>query len=202
MKECVKAILGLGNPGREYERSRHNLGYMVIDNILLAHNARLRAGNGEFLYAKIDIDGKQIFLLRSTTYMNYSGIGAYDACECLDINPDELLVVLDDFALEFGNLRIRRSGSDGGHKGLASVIYHLGTENIPRLRIGIGPLPEGVDAVDFVLGEFNDKELKALPKIIEKASDAAIMCAINGIQRAMEVYNRRSKPNGIKSEER
>ncbi|RKZ28790.1 aminoacyl-tRNA hydrolase [bacterium] len=187
----LKAIIGLGNPGDRYSNTRHNIGYLVVDALLQKFRGNWKPGRGNFFYAQVKIGGKSIYLLRSSTYMNDSGIGVTGAVQKLNFFPDELLVILDDFALPFGQIRIRKSGSDGGHNGLASIIYHLNTQDFPRMRIGIGPLPDGMSSVNFVLGEFLEDERKALPQIIDRCSDAVVVAVRQGIDRAMEKFNRR-----------
>ena len=190
----IKFILGLGNPGEEYARTRHNVGYMVTDALAEKFRGVWKPGHGRFYYAPVKIGGRDVFLLRAATYMNESGLGARDAAEQFSFVPQELLVVLDDFALPFGTLRLRPAGSDGGHNGLASVIYHLGTEKIPRLRVGIGPLPQGIDPAEFVLSDFLPQEQEALVEIISRCVDAIVVAVVRGLDRAMELYNRRPRP--------
>ncbi len=191
--QTIHAIIGLGNPGAEYAATRHNIGWMVTDKILEKFRGQWRPGKGKFLYSQVKIGGRNIYVLRSTTYMNNSGIGVLDAIDKLDIIPQELLVVLDDFALPFGTIRIRKQGSDGGHNGLSSIIYHLETEEFPRLRIGIGPVPENADTIDFVLGEFTPDERESLPEIINKSVNAVVVAVRQNIERAMELYNRKKQ---------
>lgn len=188
----ISAIVGLGNPGDQYAETRHNIGWMVTDEILNKFRGKWRTGKGKFIYAPVKIGGIDIYILRLRTFMNNSGIGVLDAVQKLNLNPNEILVVVDDFIIPFAMLRIRKSGSDGGHNGLASIIYHINTENIPRIRIGIGPLPDGESSVDFVLGEFSKNELEEIPNIIKNASEAAIMSVTRGLDRAMDIFNRRN----------
>ncbi len=188
----VSAIVGLGNPGDRYAETRHNIGWMVTDKMLNKFRGKWRAGKGKFIYAPIKIGGIDVYILRLKTFINDSGIGVLDAVQKLNINPDEILVVVDDFILPFGMLRIRKNGSDGGHNGLASIIYHIGTENFPRIRIGIGPLPDGASSIDFVLGKFSKNELEKIPSIITNASEAVIMSVTHGLNRTMGVFNRRN----------
>ncbi len=191
MDDKVDAIIGLGNPGERYRGTRHNVGYMVADLIVSKFRGKWKSGKGRFFYSAVKIGGETKFILRSATYMNESGLGALDAALTLDIPPQRMLVVLDDFALPFGEIRIRKSGSDGGHRGLASVIYHLNTQDIPRLRVGIGPVPEDEDNIDFVLSDFTGEERNLLEDIIRISADAAVLSARVGLQKAMEKYNRK-----------
>lgn len=187
----IKTIMGLGNPGEEYFSTRHNIGYLVVDALLKKFHGEWKSGRGSFFYAPIKIGGSTVYLVRSTTYMNNSWNGAANAVEKLDILPSELLVILDDFALPFGQIRIRKSGSDGGHNGLASIIYHLATQKFPRLRIGIGPVPDDEDAINFVLDKFTPDERKFLPEIIKRSADAAIVAVKQNIGKAMEMFNKK-----------
>ncbi len=123
--------------------------------------------------------------------MNHSGIAVFDSLEIFNLTPAELLIVVDDFALPLGTLRIRASGSDGGHNGLASIIEHLGTQDFPRLRVGIGYLPKNTDPADFVLDEFGPQEKKLLPEIIHKSISAITVAIRQDLQKAMELYNRK-----------
>lgn len=180
-------IFGLGNPGREYARTRHNLGFMVTDALARAFGARFRKRKA-WHEAKMSIGGTACALVKPTRFMNLSGEVAK---EYLSLHPDEFLVVCDDLALPFGKLRIRTRGSDGGHNGLANIIYHLGTGNFPRLRMGIGAVPEGMDGADYVLSEFIEQERRALPEVIEAGKDALVMVVEQGITAAMNQFNSR-----------
>lgn len=185
----MAAVLGLGNPGDQYSGTRHNIGKNAVAGLIERLGLRLEPGRGEFVFAG-DPD-RDLILAYNTTFMNLSGISALDIVERFEIEPGELLVVCDDFNLPFGALRIRRSGGDGGHNGLGSIIAQLGTEEFPRLRIGIGPVPEGVDAADFVLSEFASGERQHLPAIALAAADALLAVFTDGLDRAMSVHNRR-----------
>jgi len=187
----IRAILGLGNPGNQYQKNRHNLGYRVADGLLKKYGGKLKAGKGNYYFVPVKISGREVFILRSSTYMNNSGIGTLDAIDALNILPEELLVIFDDFVLPFGSIRIKYTGSHGGHNGLESIIYYLGTESIPRMRIGIGPISPNQDAVKFVLGDFEDNEEKMLSEILDTALEAVFVCVTRGLDRAMELFNRR-----------
>lgn len=193
MKPEIRCIVGLGNPGEQYAATRHNIGWMITDALLEKFRGVWRAGKGKFLYSPIRISGRQIYLIRCTTFMNNSGVGVIDAMERLEIAPSELLVIFDDFSLPFGTIRIRKSGSDGGHNGMASIIYLSGTQKIPRMRIGIGSVPENTSPVDFVLDEFKPNEKKMLPDIIKISVEAVVLTVIKGIDSAMERFNRKGK---------
>ena len=182
----IRLIIGLGNPGAEYNRTRHNVGFEVVDLLASAWGLTWQHSKSwHALWAK----GEQAILVKPTSYMNRSGAPLSAVTNFYKIAPPEILVVLDDLALELGRLRIRTEGGTGGHHGLESIILHLGTETIPRLRIGIGAAPsEG--AVDHVLGRFFEEEIPVVEKTIERAADA-VKCAIDkGVLSAMNLFNK------------
>jgi PTH1 family peptidyl-tRNA hydrolase len=182
----VRLVIGLGNPGAEYNRTRHNVGFNVVDLLASAWGlAWQHSKSWHALWAK----GEQAILVKPTSYMNRSGEPLSAVANFYKIAPAEILVVLDDLALELGRLRIRTEGGTGGHNGLESIIMHLGTEAIPRLRVGIGAAPsEG--AVDYVLGRFFDDEIPVVERTIERAADA-VKCAIDkGVLSAMNFFNK------------
>ena len=180
----IRLVAGLGNPGREYQRTRHNVGFMVLDR--LAADAQLpwdyseKWGAG---WAKTDV-----ILVKPATFMNRSGQPLAAIANFYKIAAHEILVVLDDFALPLGRLRIRPQGSSGGHNGLESIFEHFGTEAVPRLRVGIGTAPSQ-GATDYVLGRFFEEEQPLLDTTIKRAA-AAVKCAIdNGLIAAMNLFN-------------
>jgi PTH1 family peptidyl-tRNA hydrolase len=177
-------IFGLGNPTAKYALTRHNLGFMTVDTIARRLKTRFHHRPDRFL-ARTLIEGKQLILVKPLLYMNNSGVVIK---EQLAEQPDEFLVVLDDLALPFGTLRLRPQGSDGGHKGLASIIAHLGTDDFPRLRVGIGS-PVNCDPTEFVLSPFTEEETALLPDILERAADACLMVVTAGLQKAMTRFN-------------
>lgn len=179
----------MGNPGPRYAFTRHNVGFMVIDEILKNHRFDYIQRNKSYNLGKVTFYKKNLFFLKPLTFMNLSGTVLPEVLDTLQINPTEILIIYDDIALPLGKIRIRTSGSSGGHNGIKSVIQHLRTQNFGRLRIGIGPKPEGVTLTDFVLGEFTEEELKILKKVF-KISVEAIECILeNGFEEAMRIYN-------------
>jgi PTH1 family peptidyl-tRNA hydrolase len=190
-------VVGLGNPGDEYAKSRHNLGFMVLEEL----KARSRAGalKAKFsgAFTKCQLGGRDIILLRPETYMNESGIAVRQLSEYYHIAPDELLIVFDDFALPFGSLRLRLSGSAGGHNGLSSVITHLSTAAFPRLRLGIGPLPPRVSSVDFVLGKFSPDEEKTLETVLQGAVETMEDALKLGLEKAVSRMSLRTPKETI-----
>ena len=178
-------IFGLGNPGDEYLMSRHNLGFMVVD--ALAHNLGLRfKPSGDALVAKGSCSNQNLHLVKPLTYMNRSGRVVKDV---LADNKDDFLVVVDDVDLEFSRLRLRKQGGTSGHNGLESIAERLDTEEFPRLRLGIGPRPDGAELSDYVLQRFSADELENLKDLISRAADACLLVLEKGIDNAMNEVN-------------
>ncbi|MEO0146269.1 MAG: aminoacyl-tRNA hydrolase [candidate division WOR-3 bacterium] len=159
----MRAIVGLGNPGPIYSLTRHNIGHMLVDFYAQREGMRLTAGKGDFLAGL----KAELWVVKTTCYMNVSGIAVAQFLEETSLAPSDILVIYDDAALPFGKLRLRPRGGSGGHRGMESVIYHLGTEEVPRLRMGIGPPPKGVFLRDFVLSRFSKAEEALLPEFLE-----------------------------------
>jgi PTH1 family peptidyl-tRNA hydrolase len=182
-------IVGLGNPG--YDGTRHNVGFMVVDEVRHALHAGRWTRAGAFDYARGTEAGMTILLVKPLTYMNLSGTAVREALVMTGTLLERTLIVLDDFQIPLGALRMRPSGSDGGHRGLASVITTLGTEAVPRLRCGIGgdALPPKEERRDFVLENFSAGEDAEARAMIGRAAEAARVFATSGIGRAMTVYN-------------
>lgn len=183
----IRAIVGLGNPGQEYDRTRHNLGFEVVDR--LKGESEFAPGIGNYRICETSISSSRIVLLKPTTYMNRSGTAVRRLLEAQELLPPEILVIADDFNLPLGRIRLRRNGSDGGHNGLASVIYHLETEDFPRLRMGIGPVPEKIEAEDFVLERFTDEELASAEEMIDRAVQAVKSWLAEGYEKTAAIYN-------------
>lgn len=188
------AIFGLGNPGGEYEMTRHNVGFMVVDALAKRLGFNFKPGAGDYLVSLGKYAGKEILLVKPLTYMNNSGVAVKDVVERFKIDLKDILVICDDLNLPLGVLRIRQKGSDGGHNGLYSIIYHLKTTEFPRLRCGIGNFERVQNMVGFVLSKFNDDEIKILNEMIANAVDATLCFITDGILIAMNRYNRRVKP--------
>ena len=182
----IRLVVGLGNPGAEYERTRHNIGFNVVDALASEWElAWQHSRSWQALWAK----GERAILVKPASYMNRSGGPLSTVAHFYKIEPAEILVVLDDFALELGRLRLRLEGGTGGHNGLESIILQFGTEAIPRLRIGIGGAP-GEGAVDYVLGRFFEEERPVVEKAITRAAEA-VKCAIDkGVLSAMNLFNK------------
>ena len=183
-------IVGLGNPGKEYERSRHNCGFRALD--ILADKLGCRVDKGKFqgLYGQCSYGGKKLFLLKPVTYMNLSGRSVLQLSSYFNIPPQRIIVLFDDISLEPGRLRIRPDGSAGGHNGIKSIIQEVGSQAFPRVKIGVGakPNPE-YDLADWVLSCFSAGEEKALAPALERAADAALCIVDRGTAEAANRYN-------------
>jgi PTH1 family peptidyl-tRNA hydrolase len=187
-------IVGLGNPGEQYEWTRHNAGFMVIDE--LARRTGQMSGGGlrvkecQALTARVQLAGQTVLLIKPQTYMNLSGVAVEQLQAKYDVlDPAQVLVITDDFALPFGKLRIRPDGSAGGHNGLKSLIAKLGSQKFPRLRLGIAPDHPLKNSADFVLAEFPRKDRAALATMVERAADAIESMLTDGIANAMNQFN-------------
>jgi PTH1 family peptidyl-tRNA hydrolase len=180
----------LGNPGREYERTRHNIGFMLADLAAsrLAPGERWRDWKGLGLYLELESSGRKVFLLKPQTYMNLSGQAAQSLASFYKIPAAGVLAVYDDLALPFGKLRLRKDGSAGSHNGMASVIAALGSA-AARLRLGIGPRPGHIQGKDFVLSGFSKEEGERLPEFLDRACAAFKTALEDGLETAMNRYN-------------
>lgn len=186
-------IVGLGNPGEEYVQTRHNVGFMVLDNLHEKYGSRFKKGRGPYFQEKVLLRKKPVLFVKPATYMNLSGNAVRHIVDYYKITDfAKILIILDDFNIPFGNLRLKPNGSAGGQNGLDSILQALHTRQIPRLRIGIGNsrAQPGSDAKSFVLSKFNKREQKELPEVIEWATNAAVSFVENGIDTTMNQYNR------------
>ena len=184
-------IVGLGNPGERYERTRHNLGFMLVDLLARQSNAQVKRSECRALVGRAEIEGRAVELVKPQTYMNLSGESV--ACllrkrEWLKV-ADDLLVVSDDIALPFGSIRLRARGSSGGQKGLENIISVLGTDEFLRLRIGIRPEHTVSDTAAFVLERFTKAQQAEVEKILERSAEALRAVLRDGIDKAMSLYN-------------
>jgi len=189
----VKLIVGIGNPGKEYERTRHNLGFLVVERLakkfdLKFQNSSLTKG----LVAEGKVQEQEALVLLPLTYVNNSGIAVKQIVESVQIPLENILIVCDDFNIDFRRMRVRAKGGDGGHNGLHSIIYHLNSESFPRLRLGVGPLPRNANQngiTDFVLGEFSKAEQNELEEFVSLAAQCCETYLLDGVERAMEQFN-------------
>ena len=186
----IRLVAGLGNPGPEYEHTRHNIGFLVVDRVAADFGSRWEKSSkwGALLAKRGDS-----LLVKPTTYMNRSGEPLLMIAQFYKIEPREILIVLDDLALPLGRLRLRANGGPGGHNGLESIIMQFGTEDIPRLRIGIGAAPRD-GAVEYVLSPFFEEEKPLVESTIHRAVDAVKWAIDNGLVSAMNTFNKTEEP--------
>lgn len=185
----MKLIVGLGNPGRAYDGTRHNVGFDVLEKLAERAGSPSRRARFQGEVAQISLRGTSALLLWPLTWMNLSGSSVLAARDFYKVADPDILVVCDDFQLPRGTIRIRGKGSSGGQKGLADVSRRLGSQEIPRLRVGIGPVPTNWDCPDFVLGRFTREERPEVDAMIERSADAVEEWAAAGIEAAMNRYN-------------
>ena len=186
----MKILAGLGNPGYEYALTRHNVGWMVIDQIV--EQSRLGIPKDSFssmAWGPCFLEGQRCVLLKPLTFMNLSGRAVGEAARYYDCPPEDVLTICDDVALPFGTLRLRAKGSSGGQKGLESVLGAFRTLDAPRLRIGVGAQPEGRDRASWVLGVFDRDQRELLPEVIQRAADGCLAGVRTDIQKAMSFVN-------------
>ena len=190
-------IAGLGNPGKQYEATRHNMGFDTIDCLVEKHNIPQGGVKFNAMYGKSIIGGEKAILMKPLSYMNLSGGPIQEMSGYFKIDPEtELIVIYDDIDLEPGQLRIRKKGSAGGHNGIKDIIRRLGTEKFIRIRVGVGAKPKDWDLADFVLGHFSDSDRKLVDEGINDAAEAVEMILSEGVDAAMNKYNRKKPKNG------
>lgn len=182
-------LVGLGNPGKKYFDTKHNTGFMVVDQIGAKLKIQSAANKNNCWIGRSEYLSHELILLKPLTYMNLSGVAVQEVYESFSINLQQLLIIYDDFNIPFGKLRLRAKGSDGGHKGVSSIIFHLQHQNFPRLRIGIGAQYEKSQMVDFVLSAFDEEEREHLPEVIQKATDGCLGFIQYGVEKAMNSIN-------------
>ena len=187
-------IVGLGNPGKDYRNTRHNIGFDVIDVIAEKHNISVIEKKHKAIIGKGVIDGYKVVLVKPQTYMNLSGESVREIAEYYKVDPtSELIVVSDDVSLDVGKIRIRKKGSAGGHNGLKSIIGLLGTDQFMRVKMGVGEKPKGYDLADYVLGHFTGDERKTMDEAAKTAEEAICMMLQGDADGAMNRFNSKSK---------
>ncbi len=183
-------IVGLGNPGREYENTRHNAGFMAVDRIAGKMGVKIDRLKFQSLCAEGTLAGRRVLLLKPSTFMNLSGQAVREAASFYKIPMEKTLVFMDDISLEPGRVRIRRKGSDGGHNGIKNIIYLTGSDQFPRVKIGVGAKPHpDYDLAKWVLSRFSADERKALDGVLDHAADMAGLILSGRMDEAMNVYN-------------
>ena len=182
-------IAGLGNPGREYEGSRHNVGFMTLDALADKYNIDVREKAFKGLIGKGVIEGNKVILVKPQTYMNLSGECIRQVMDYYKVDPSEFIVIYDDISLVPGGIRIRKKGSAGGHNGIKNIIAHLGTQEFPRVRIGVGEKPARMDLADYVLGHFPKEEAETMTTAFKDGAAAVVDMMTEGVEAAMNHFN-------------
>ena len=182
-------IAGLGNPDRKYENTRHNAGFIAVDAIAEKCGVSIDRLKYKSYCATAEMGGQKVLLMKPTTYMNNSGQALVEAMNFYKIPPENCIIIFDDISLDVGKLRIRRKGSDGGQKGMRSIIYLTGSDAFPRIKIGTGAKPEGWELADWVLSRFSESDRKLINEAGQKAYDAAGLIISGSIDKAMNKYN-------------
>ena len=180
-------IVGLGNPGKEYEDTRHNIGFKVVDNIAKEYNIEINRQKFKGTYGEGFIDGEKVMILKPTTYMNLSGESVREVMDFYNLDNKDILVIYDDISLEVGTLRIREKGSAGGHNGIKSIIAHLGSDAFSRIKVGVGQ-PD-VNLIKYVLGKFTKGELTVLSEVIGATTKATSEIIKGDVKIAMNKFN-------------
>lgn len=185
-------IAGLGNPGKEYEKTRHNAGFMAIDEIARKNSASVSRIKFKGLCGECTIDNHKVLLLKPATFMNLSGQSIMEAMNFYKIPPEKVIIIFDDISLEPGKMRIRRKGSDGGHNGMKNIIYLSGRDDFPRIKMGVGAKPNpNYDLAKWVLSRFSEAEMKSMQEATENAANAVELIIKDETDKAMMIYNQK-----------
>lgn len=186
-------IAGLGNPTKEYDKTRHNVGFSVIDVLADRYRIDISEKKHKALCGRGVIEGQKVLLLKPQIFMNLSGESIRAAADYYKIEPEEMIVIYDDISLDPGQLRIRLKGSAGGHNGIKNIIANLGTQDFPRIKVGVGAKPPRMDLADYVLSRFGAGEQKLMEEAFGEAAEAAVMMMTDGAERAMNHFNAKKK---------
>lgn len=191
----MRIIVGIGNPGKKYVDTRHNIGFQILDEFCKKENLSFQPTKSDFWIMESILDTFHFFLQKPTTYVNNSGLAVKELIEKLEIEPSDILVIYDDINLDVGNIRIRKSGGDGGHNGIKSIIYHLENNKFTRLRIGIGSKGENQELADYVLSKFQQKEIKEIENNIPFIIDLMKQFIEGGSTQMLNYYSTVKKDN-------
>ncbi len=187
----MKLIAGLGNPGTQYQRSRHNIGFLVIDQLATTHQIRISTRRFKAIFGRGWIESQEVVLLKPLTFMNLSGEAVKKALRYFDARPEDLVVVHDDLDLSLGRIRFKVRGGDGGHLGVRSIIESIGTNSFLRLKVGIGRPPRGIEVAEYVLNDFDLAEIPDLERVIDQATEALRVLFAEGLQIAMNRFQKK-----------
>lgn len=182
-------IVGIGNPGKKYETTRHNVGFQTVDVLSKKLGVPMRSRRFKTVHGIGSYAGNKVILVKPQTFVNLSGEAVRSLSKYYGVEPEHILVVYDDVYLEMGAIRVRPSGSAGGHNGLKNIISQLGSDGFPRVRLGTGPQPEGMDLIEFVLRPMTSGERKTMKEIYEEAAEACLVLIKDGAERAMNLFN-------------
>ena len=188
------AVIGLGNPGREYVNTRHNIGFDAVDLLGQRNNISINRIKFKSVYGEGYIGDEKVFLVKPQTYMNNSGMSILDLYNYYKIPIQNIIVIVDDVDIKFGTIRIKSRGSGGTHNGLRSIIYHLHRDDFPRVKVGIGkPVNENMDLADFVLGRFDDDDRQVIQVALERTCEAVETIIVDDVNTAMNAFNSKHK---------
>ena len=182
-------IAGLGNPTREYEKTRHNVGFEVIDVLADMLGTTVEEKKFKGCYGRGIIGGEKVLLLKPQTFMNLSGESIRAAADFYKVDPEHIIIIYDDISLDVGQLRIRKKGSAGGHNGIKNIIAHLGTQEFPRIKVGVGDKPKKMDLADYVLSRFSKEDRAAMEDAFKEAAKAVEVMITDGMDTAMNQFN-------------
>jgi len=182
-------IVGIGNPGKKYESTRHNIGFIAIDYMSALYDIKVNKIKHKALVGEGKIEGERLMLVKPQTFVNLSGESVRDIADYYKVPTENIIIIYDDISLEPGSVRIRKKGSDGGHNGLKSIIYQLQSDTFPRIKLGVGAKPPGYDLADWVLAKFTDSDIKIMSKSVEAAAKAVPEIIKNGAESAMNKFN-------------
>ncbi|MCX6168749.1 MAG: aminoacyl-tRNA hydrolase [Ignavibacteriales bacterium] len=194
-------VVGLGNPGTKYELTRHNIGFQILDRFAQKNKLKFISSKKDYVYSEGVMNSSDFFLLKPTSFMNLSGIPVLDFLEEHSVDVENILVLVDDVNLPVGEIRLRKSGSDGGHNGIKSIIYHLQSDSFPRLRFGIGNEFEKGEMAEFVLDKFIKEELSVINKSIEFAVELIEEFVYGGYKSMLDLYSKSKKNFSVNSEQ-
>lgn len=192
MGDILYVIVGLGNPGKTYSNTRHNVGFDTLDILAERNNIKINKIKFKSVYGEGNINGEKVLLVKPQTYMNNSGETVRDIANFFKLNPKEIIVIVDDIDIEFASVRVRQKGSAGSHNGLKSIIYLLGSDDFPRIKIGIGKKHESQNLADFVLSRFSKDERKIIEESLVYSAEAVETIIKDGIEASMNKFNNKS----------
>lgn len=197
----MRIIIGLGNPTAKYQASKHNVGWDAITRISDDYRIPLNQRRHKAICGFGHIEGEKVIIAQPLTYMNLSGESVRELLYFYKVDPEDIIVIYDDVSLDLGRLRIRKKGSAGGHNGIKSIISHLGTDEFPRIKIGVGEKPKDWDLADYVLSRFKENEEEAIREALKATSVACRMIIKDGLDAAMNIYNKKQNQNHDNQEE-